>query len=111
MAKAKPFAGKESYSEELEEAKEVKSGKISPSKFARSEEKEERGMKKGGKVKRFAAGGKVAAEADGGQSIARVKRSSDVNKIGETDGPIDGAMKRSRGTKLATKGFGFRGVW
>jgi len=57
---AKPFAGKETYAEELAEAREVKSGKISPQKFARNEVKEERGMKK------MASGGTAVAKGGAG---------------------------------------------
>lgn len=53
---AKPFAGKETYAEELSEAKEVKSGKITPEKFAKKEVKEEHGMKK---EEKYARGGNV----------------------------------------------------
>ena len=53
MAK-KLFGGKETYAEELKEAKAIKSGKISPQQYARGEQKEEAGMKK---MKKFAAGG------------------------------------------------------
>lgn len=54
--KSRAFAGKETYAEELSEAKQVKSGKISPEKFAQKEVKEERGMKK------FASGGSVSKQ-------------------------------------------------
>ena len=60
MAK-KLFGGKETYSEELAEAKAIKSGKITPEQYAKSEGKEEKaedkGMKCGGKVKKMASGG------------------------------------------------------
>ena len=45
MAK-KLFGGKETYGEELKEAKAIKSGKITPQQYARGEQKEEAGMKK-----------------------------------------------------------------
>jgi hypothetical protein len=46
MAK-KLFGGKETYSEELKEAKAIKSGKITPAQYAKGEESEKK-MKKGG---------------------------------------------------------------
>ena len=48
------FGGKETYAEELKEAKAIKSGKISPQQYARGEQKEEAGMKK---MKKMADGG------------------------------------------------------
>lgn len=46
----KLFKGKESYSEELKEAKAIKSGKITPQQYARGEKKEE-------SMKKMASGG------------------------------------------------------
>jgi hypothetical protein len=58
MAKMKKpftlFKGKESYKEELNEAKAVKSGKITPKQYAMGEKKED-----SAKMKKFAAGGSV----------------------------------------------------
>lgn len=66
MAKMKKpmslFKGKESYKEELNEAKAIKAGKITPREYAMGEKKEDSakmGMKCGGKVKKMAAGGSV----------------------------------------------------
>jgi hypothetical protein len=53
MAK-KLFGGKETYAEELKEAKAIKSGRISPQQYARGEQKEEAGMKM---KRKFADGG------------------------------------------------------
>ena len=47
MATSKLFKGKETYKEELKEAKAIKSGKISPTQYARGEESEKK-MAKGG---------------------------------------------------------------
>lgn len=55
------FKGKESYSEELKEAKAIKSGKITPQQYAKGEKME--GHKKGGCVKM--AGGGYVRSADG----------------------------------------------
>lgn len=57
MAK-KLFGGKETYGEELKEAKAIKSGKISPQQYARGEQKEEAGMK----MKKMAGGGMAASK-------------------------------------------------
>lgn len=60
MALSKLFKGKESYSEELKEAKAIKSGKITPQEYARGEKMEKEvkvKMKKGGSVKCMAKGG------------------------------------------------------
>ena len=54
---SKLFKGKETYGEELKEAKAVKSGKITPAEYAKGEGKEEAKMKSGGKVKKYAKGG------------------------------------------------------
>ena len=51
------FKGKESYGEELKEAKAIKSGKISPMQYAKGEKSE-------GKMKKMAMGG-FTKEADG----------------------------------------------
>ena len=55
----KLFGGKETYSEELKEAKAIKSGKISPAQYAKGEESEKK-MKKGGKC--MAKGGVTRAD-------------------------------------------------
>ena len=57
MAK-KLFGGKETYAEELKEAKAIKSGKISPQQYARGERKEEAGMK----MKKMSMGGVAASK-------------------------------------------------
>ena len=63
------FKGKESYGEELKEAKAIKSGKISPQEYAKGEKSE--GHKKGGCVK-MAKGGFVRS-ADGIASKGKTK--------------------------------------
>ena len=51
MATKNLFKGKETYSEELKEAKAIKSGKITPQQYARGEKSEEaKKMAKGGGV-------------------------------------------------------------
>jgi len=66
MATKKPmpkglFGGKETMSEELKEAKAIKSGKISPMQYAKGE-KSEPAMKRGGPVKKMASGGITSAK-------------------------------------------------
>ena len=46
---AKPFTGKDTKAEEMSEAKAVRSGKVSPKQYARSEKREEK--KEGEKAK------------------------------------------------------------
>mgnify|MGYP000957953220 CR=1 FL=1 len=57
------FKGKDDRSEELKEAKALKSGKITPQQYAAGEKKEDR-------MKKFARGGLVGR----GQGEARTKR-------------------------------------
>ena len=57
----KLFGGKETYKEEMKEAKAIKSGKITPREYAMGEESEKK-MKKGGKTKCMAKGGVTRAD-------------------------------------------------
>ena len=61
----KLFGGKESFKEELNEAKAIKSGKISPMQYARGEESE--------KPKKMAGGGSASARADGCATKGKTK--------------------------------------
>ena len=54
---SKLFKGKETYAEEIKEAKAIKSGKITPKEYAQGEESEKK-MKRGGKC--MASGGKAS---------------------------------------------------
>ena len=54
------FKGKESYGEELKEAKAIKSGKITPQEYAKGEKME--GHCSGGKIKKMAGGGVTRAD-------------------------------------------------
>ena len=72
MAKKMPkglFGGKESMSEELKEAKAIKSGKITPMQYAKGEKSED--MKK---PKKYAKGGSVRGDgvAQRGKTKGRV---------------------------------------
>ena len=96
MAK-KLFGGKETYAEELKEAKAIKSGKISPQQYAREEQKEERGMK----AKKMSMGGGVMEKsgmttAKMGKVVAGGKRphgEHTVQQKGHTKGKMV-TMKR-----------------
>lgn len=89
MAK-KLFGGKETYAEELKEAKAIKSGKISPQQYARGEQKEEAGMK----MKKMAGGG-MAASKMGAVKTAAPSRDGIASK-GKTKGTI---VKMAKGGK------------
>jgi len=77
----KIFKGKDTYGEELKEAKAIKSGKITPKEYAKGEKMEGiRGMKRGGAVN---VGGKSLPKAkamgslglkDGGDAAAKLKQ-------------------------------------
>lgn len=88
---AKPFAGKETYAEELSEAKEVKSGKISPSTFAKKEVKEEHGMKK---EEKFARGGNVKGAMMNAMMKAKAARATPPVA---GPNPMAGAMGMAKG--------------
>ena len=79
----KLFKGKETYGEELKEAKAIKSGKITPQQYAKGEESE-KAMKKGGCCK-MAKGGKVK-ETMGPKSMSQdvEKGSNKLKKFGES---------------------------
>ena len=69
----KLFKGKESYAEELKEAKAIKSGKITPQEYAKGEKME--GHCGGGKIKKMAKGGTASARADGIATKGKTKGS------------------------------------
>ena len=107
--KSRPFAGKETYSEELSEAKQVKSGKITPEKFAREEVKEERGMKK------FASGGPIPKQPKSNtgpnvgpnrgmpNSMPSPKAMGTLNRAFAKGGSVDGVAQRGKtNTKQVT---------
>lgn len=79
----KIFKGKDTYGEELKEAKAIKSGKITPKEYAKGEKMEGiHGMKRGGKTKTkcMASGGAVNV---GGKSLPKAK---DMGSLGLRDG-------------------------
>ena len=94
MAK-KLFGGKETYAEELKEAKAIKSGKISPQQYARGEQKEEAGMK----MKKMAMGGGVAPSKMGAVKTAAPSRDGIASK-----GKTKGTMVKMAGGKGMKRG-------
>jgi len=95
MAK-KLFGGKETYAEELKEAKAIKSGRITPQQYARGEQKEEAGMK----MKKMAGGG-MAASKMGAVKTAAPSRDGIASK-GKTKGTIV-KMAGNKGMKRGGK--------
>ena len=79
----KLFKGKDTYAEEIKEAKAIKSGKITPAEYAKGEKMEGEGMKKGGCAK-MCKGGKTMKYAKGGY----VKAADGITKKGKTKGRI-----------------------
>lgn len=61
------FKGKESYGEELKEAKAIKSGKITPQQYAKGEK-----MEDAKKAKKYAKGGAIDGVAQRGKTKGKV---------------------------------------
>ena len=69
------FGGKETYGEEIKEAKAIKAGKITPKQYAMGEKSEEKKYARGGGIEskgktqgtmiKMATGGSVSRRADG----------------------------------------------
>jgi hypothetical protein len=99
----KIFKGKDTYGEELKEAKAIKSGKITPKEYAKGEKMEGiHGMKAGGKTKCMASGGVTKA----GKSLPKFK---DMGSLGMKCG---GSVKGYSGKdgSLVQKGAGKLGI-
>lgn len=88
MATKKLFGGKESYAEELKEAKAIKSGRISPQQYARGEREEERTMK----MKKMATGGITNAK------MGTVKTAAPSRDGVATKGKTKGTMIKMAGS-------------
>ena len=95
MAVSKLFKGKETYKEELNEAKAIKSGKITPTQYAKGEKSE--GHKKGGcmKTTKMAKGG-IAASPMGKVKSAAPSRDG-IAERGKTKGKMIGMSGSSNG--------------
>lgn len=68
--KSAAFKGKESFDEEVKEAKLIKSGKVTPKEYAKREQSEPT-MKCGGKTKKYAKGGAIDGIAQRGKTKGR----------------------------------------
>ena len=77
------FKGKETYGEELKEAKAIKSGKISPKQYAMGE-KSEMKMKKGGIESRGKTKGTIIRMASGGSVSSASRRADGIAQRGKT---------------------------
>ena len=85
MAKKGLFGGKETYAEELKEAKAIKSGKITPKQYAQGEQKEEKTMKKmasGGITKAKMGAVKTAAPSRDGVAVKGKTKGTQVKMSG-----------------------------
>lgn len=114
----KLFKGKESYAEELKEAKAIKSGKITPAEYAKGEKMEEaKGMKKGGACKGYAKGGvaktvtkemeydyKSGKKSFSGSTAARDAHAEKEGKRVAKDLAYDKAKKYARGGGIEVRG-------
>jgi len=85
MATKKLFGGKETFKEELNEAKAIKSGKITPMQYAKGEESEK-------KMKKMACGGKVKAKRYNGEDGSEVELET---KTGENESIGDDTRARA----------------
>ena len=95
---SKLFKGKESYSEELKEAKAVKSGKITPEEYASGEEKETKKMAKGGETMGPRS---MSKDVEAGSNKLTKFGESAIQKRGKTRGQNLGD---SGPTRMATGG-------
>lgn len=95
------FKGKESYGEEMKEAKAIKSGKITPKQYAMGEKSEER-MKKGGMpmkdgkpafMKKFAKGGGIEAR---GKTKGTIIRMASGGSVSSASRRADGIAQRGK---------------
>lgn len=103
----KLFKGKETYKEELNEAKAIKSGKLTPKQYVMGEKSEEKAYKKGGKTKCYAEGGELDNASQPGAyaglraQAQRLKREAEekANIKGGSPGP-----ERPYSNKFADEG-------
>lgn len=84
MATSKLFKGKETYKEELNEAKAIKSGKITPTQYAKGEKSE--GHKKGGVMKETMGPKTMSKDVESGSNKLTKFGQSAVQKRGMTKG-------------------------
>ena len=84
MAISKLFKGKETYKEELDEAKAIKSGKITPQQYAKGEKSE--GHAKGGVMKETMGPKGMGKDVEAGSNKLTKFGESAVQKSGKTKG-------------------------
>jgi hypothetical protein len=107
---SKMFKGKETYKEELNEAKAIKSGKLTPKQYAKGEKSEDMmKMKKGGKTKRMAEGGM----SDEGYSMGkpptiREAMSNADDRLGGRNASMTLPGQSRPASKPATGGSGYK---
>ena len=94
----KLFKGKDTYAEEMKEAKAIKSGKITPSEYAKGEKMEGEGMKKGGMCKK-AMGGRIASKGEHAVQ-KKSKRGAEIF----CGGGMSKAKKYARGGGIEVRG-------
>lgn len=79
------FKGKETYGEEMKEAKAIKSGKISPKQYAMGEKSEEKKYAKGGGIEsRGKTKGTIIRMAMGGSVSSASRRADGIAQRGKT---------------------------
>ena len=92
MATSKLFKGKETYKEELNEAKAIKSGKITPQQYAKGEESE----------KKMASGGFARRAVKGEHPVQKqAKRGAEIVKMAK--GGLAGGHKSADGIAVRGK--------
>ena len=97
MATSKLFKGKETFKEELNEAKAIKSGKISPFQYAKGEEGEKK-MAKGGVIKTGMGSVKTSAPSRDGIASKGKTRGTQVSMGGNkgSNGMCGGGMAKGK---------------
>ena len=79
------FGGKETYGEEMKEAKAIKSGKISPKQYAMGEKSEEKKYARGGGIeKKGKTQGTMVKMAMGGSVSSASRRADGIAQRGKT---------------------------
>ena len=107
VALKKLFKGKETYGEELKEAKAIKSGKISPQEYAKGEKME--GHKKGGVMKETMGPKTMSKDVEAGSNKLTKFGQSAVQKRGMTKGTEEKGFKKEGlqgGAKFGKGTFG-----
>jgi hypothetical protein len=109
MAKLnKLFKGKDTYAEEVKEAKAIKSGKITPAEYAKGEKMEEKKMAKGGVAKTVTKemeyDYKTGKKSFAGSTAKRDAHAEKEGKRVAKDLAYDKAKKYARGGGIEVRG-------